>query len=350
MIRFVTEQAECEALWEQFSPRERAWDEWELMSAFHDEARYRFNFMVHETDGTVDGLIPLVEDTKDNSYELFGGCYADSREPWIAIVDFKECFDNLPNNTAFFDLRGSWVANVLKIFPEYEPNFVEQDMQYYLVPADFDYDFINHIHATFSKDKRKGFLRDIRKMVETYPLESLWSDDDETEAFIELNVKNFGEESDYANEEGKQEVRRVVRELRELGYLRTFAIRIDGIVQAVSLSALYNNNWVALYSSSNNDINNLGKHLTVETIQEACRLKVDEINYMTGMAWKAAWHMKKNPVERCANRPPFLIYQYPEPLTGFHSLPAFPKARLRLVHGPLVSFGKTSQTSPTPVI
>ena len=294
MIRFVTEQAECEALWDQFSPRERAWDEWELMYAFHDEARYRFNFMVHETDNAADGLIPLVEDTKDGSFELFGGCYADSRILWIAIDDFRECFDALPDNTAFFDLRGTWVDQVLAMYPEYEPNFIERDNQYFLVPADFDYDFTNYMIATFSKDKRKNIQRDLRKLVETLKPELIWDDADETEAFIELNVKNFGEESDYAIEEGKEECRRVVRELKNLGYLRTLTLRIDGVIQGVSLSALYKNNWVALYSSSNNDINNIGKYLTIETIQEGCRLQVDEINYMTGMAWKKAWHMKEN--------------------------------------------------------
>jgi len=295
MIRFVTDQAECEALWEQFSPRERVWDEWELMYAFHDEARYHLNFMVHDTDDVIDGLIPLVEDTKDSSYELFGGCYADSRILWINIADFRECFDALPDNTAFFDLRGTWVDSVLAQYPEYAPNFVEKDSQYYLVPADMDFDFSNHMLKTFSKDKRKNIERDLRKMVEARQPVLTWDDADETEAFIALNVKNFGEESDYAIEEGKQEVRRVVRELKDLGYLKSLTIRIAGVIQGVSLSALYNNHWVALYSSSNNDINNLGKYLTIETIQEGCRLKVDEINYMTGMAWKAAWHMNENP-------------------------------------------------------
>jgi hypothetical protein len=294
VIRFVTDQAACEALWEQFSPHQRAWDNWELMYAFHDQERYRFNFMVHETGGDADGLIPLVEDTKDGSFELFGGCYADSRVLWIDIDDFQECFDSLPDNTAFFDLRGIWVNAVLEKFPQYEPNFVEKDNQYFLVPAEFGNDFANHMQATFSKDRRKTFVRDLRKLEEVYKPELTWNDADETEAFIQLNVNNFGEESDYAIEEGKQEVRRVVKELQDLGYLRTLAIRIDGVVQGVSLSALFNNNWVALYSSSNNDINNLGKYLTVETIREGCRLQVDEINYMTGMAWKAAWHMQEN--------------------------------------------------------
>lgn len=292
MIRFEKDMVECERLWEQFTPHDRAWDEWDLMYAFHDQATYLFNFMVHETDGKVDGLIPLVEDTSDGSFELFGGCYPDSRVLWIDIEHFPEIFDNLPQKTVFFDLRGSFVTTLLERFPEYEANFVEQDQQFFLIPADFDYDFVNHVN-TFSNDKRKGFLRDLRKIRELNP-ELVWSDADESELFISLSLKNFGAESDHVTEAGKQEVRRVVSELRELGILKTLTISIDGVKQATSLSALYNNYWISLYAGSNNDYNNLGKLLNSETIQEGCRLRVNEVNYMTGMTWKAAWHMQQS--------------------------------------------------------
>lgn len=288
MIRFETNVAACEQLWDRFSPLERAWDEWELMYAFHDQSSYRFNFLVHETDGEADGLIPLVEDTSDGSFELFGGCYPDSRVLWIKPEHFPECYAALPDNTVFFDLRGSWVETILQLFPEYEANFAETDTQYYLVPTDFDFDFGNHIN-TFSTDKRKSFLRDLRRVREIHNPELVWNDADESEAFFSFTLKNFGADSDHVTEAGKQEVRRVVNELRDLGYLRTLAISINGVKQAVSMSAHYKNTWVSLYAGSNNDINNIGKFLTVETIQQACRLRVDEINYMTGMAWKAAW-------------------------------------------------------------
>jgi len=35
--------------------------------------------------------------------------------------------------------------------------------------------------------------------------------------------------------------------------------------------------------------------LNVEAIQEACRLRVDEVSFMTGMKWKADWRMKGEP-------------------------------------------------------
>ena len=90
-------------------------------------------------------------------------------------------------------------------------------------------------------------------------------------------------------------MRRVIDELERSGRLKTLTIEIDGAKQAVSLSLLHGNKMIALYASSNNDYNNLGKLLNVETIQEACRLRVDEISFMTGMQWKADWKMKGEP-------------------------------------------------------
>jgi hypothetical protein len=170
-----------------------------------------------------------------------------------------------------------------------------------LVPAEFGYDFVNHIN-TFSTGKRKGFLRDLRRLKEK-DVKLVWNDADESELFINLSVKNFGSESDHNVEGGKQEVRRVVSELKKLGYLRTLTIVVDGEKQATSLSAHFKDTWVSLYAGSNNDIDNLGKLLNSETIQESCRLKVAEINYMTGMAWKAAWHMKENPCRTMRKTP-----------------------------------------------
>lgn len=290
-IQEVSGVEECRALWEQFSPKSRAWDNWELMFAFHDVERYTFNFLVLEQEGAAVGLVPLVRETMENKFEMFGGSYPENRVLWIDIEHFPLVFEALPEKTSLFDLSGKWVAELLARYPQFEANFVEEDHQYFLTPSKFDYDFDNHLTATFSADRRKGFLKDVQK-VRSAATELRWSEDDESELFIDLNVKSFGEESDYNNDAGKAELHRVVKTLQSLGMLRTLTIAIDGVRQAASMSARYGDDWIVLYSSSNNKINNLGKLLTVETIQEACRQRIKEVNYMTGMAWKAAWHME----------------------------------------------------------
>jgi hypothetical protein len=161
------------------------------------------------------------------------------------------------------------------------------------VPAEFGFDFYNHID-TFPSEKKQKFLYDLRKIRKHDPILS-WSDENEAELFIGLVNRNFGTESDYVDEENANELRRVIAELKQSGRLKTLTIEIDGTKQAVSLSLLLGNKMVALYAASNNDYNNLGKLLNVETIQEACRLRVAEISYMTGMKWKADWKMKGEP-------------------------------------------------------
>jgi len=68
VIRTETDAQACKKLWEVFSPKQDAWDDWDLMFAFHDEEKHRFNFLVHQAgDGPPDGLIPLVHDTSETA-------------------------------------------------------------------------------------------------------------------------------------------------------------------------------------------------------------------------------------------------------------------------------------------
>ena len=294
MIRTESDIQECKKLWEMFSPRQDAWDDWDLMYAFHDQDKHRLNFLVHETTtGHPDGLVPLVYDTVRERFMLIAGSYPDCRVLWLRYQDFPELFEQLPDRTVFFELKQSWVDDLLQRYPQFEANLSEQDLRYYLVPAEFEFDFYRHID-TFSSDKRQKFLYDLRNIRKREPTLH-WGDEDEADLFIELVNRNFGAESDYSNEDDANEVRRVIDELKRSGRLKTLTIDVEGAKQAVSLSLLHGNKMVALYASSNNQYNNLGKLLNFETVQEACRLRVDEISFMTGMQWKANWKMKGEP-------------------------------------------------------
>jgi hypothetical protein len=294
VIRTETVMQECRKLWDTLSPHQDAWDDWDLMYAFHDQDRHRLNFLVHEdSDGRPDGLVPLVFDTTQDRFTLMAGSYPDGRILWLDYTDFPEFFEAFPEQTVFFDLKQSWTDGLLQRCPQFEANFSEVEQRYYLVPSDIEFDFLKHLD-TFSSDKKQKFLYDLRNIRKREPI-LRWSDDNEADLFIKLVNRNFGVESDYANEENANELRRVIDELKRSGRLKTLTIEVDGSLQAVSLSLLYGNKMVALYASSNNEFNNLGKLLNVETIQEACRLRVDEISFMTGMQWKANWKMKSEP-------------------------------------------------------
>ena len=294
MIRTETDIKECRKLWETFSPQEDAWDDWDLMFAFHDQDNHRFNFLVHQADdGRADGLVPLVYDQRQNRFTLMAGSYPDGRILWLRHRDFPEFFEEFPERTVLFDLKQSWVSELLQVHPQFDVNFSEQDLRYHLVPSEFEYDFHRHLD-TFSSDKKQKFLYDLRHIGKREPV-LRWSGENKADLFIELVNRNFGAASDYTDAENTKELRRVIDELERSDRLKTLTIDIDGATQAVSLSLLHGNKMIALYAASNNAYNNLGKLLNVETIQEACRLRVDEISFMTGMKWKADWKMKGEP-------------------------------------------------------
>ena len=304
MIRVEGHPERCQALWLAFSRDSGPWDDWDLMTAFHDEQLHRRHFLVHEESGQPDGLVPLVHDVENDRFLLYGGSYADARILWLDYAHFPEFFGQFPNGTQLFDLNGDWVDGLLNKCPEYEPNFVEREQRYFLRPNRFDYDFDNHIN-TYSPDKRQGFQYDLRKIRKLDPI-LRWSDDDESELFAELVNRTFGAESDYAGDSGRRELQRVIRQARESGQLRTLTISVDGRKEAVSLSLHVNDYWVALYAASNRNLKNLGKLLNVETIQEGCRQRVREISYMTGMQWKADWKMESETC-RTMRKPPSTV-------------------------------------------
>lgn len=301
MIRTETDTDQCRKLWDMFSPRQDVWDDWSLMYAFHDQDQQHLNFLVHQDrQGTADGLVPLVYDAKQSRFTLMGGSYPDGRILWLRFEDFAEFFEQFPEQTVLFDLEQSWVSELLKLHPQFAANFAERDLRYFLVPSEFGFDFDKHIE-TFSPDRRKSFLYDLRNIGKRIPT-LRWSDENRADLFIELVNRNFGAGSDYATEDNANEVRRVIDELNRSGRLKTLTIDIDGETEAVSLSLLHGERMVALYAASNNDYNNLGKLTNVETIREACRMRVAEISFMTGMQWKADWKMRGEPC--CTMRKP----------------------------------------------
>lgn len=210
MIRTETDIEECRKLWNMFSPSQDAWGDWDLMFAFHDQKNHRLNFLVHQTgDGNPDGLIPLVHDSKLNRYMLMAGSYPDGRILWLKNQDVPDFFAHFRDRTVLFDIRKSWVSSLLH--PQFEASFAEEDLRYYLVPSEFGFDFYQHIE-TFSSDKKQKFLFDLRNIRKREP-KLVWSDEKEADLFIELVNRNFGAESDYANPEDAEEIRRVINEL-----------------------------------------------------------------------------------------------------------------------------------------
>ena len=223
VISTESEVGACRKLWERFSPRQEAWDDWDLMFAFHDQERHRLNFLVLRTaDGQPEGLLPLVHDTDKDRFTLMAGSYPDGRVLWLRYCDFAKFFEQVPEKTVLFDLKKSWVTRLLEFDRRFDVNFSEPELRYYLVPSEFDYDFHRHLD-TFPSEKKQKFLYDLRHIRRRAPT-LRWSEDNEADLFIELVNRNFGANSDYADDRDADEVRRVISALKRSGRLKTLTI------------------------------------------------------------------------------------------------------------------------------
>ena len=75
MIRTETDIEACRELWNRFSPGQDAWDDWDLMFAFHDQDLQRFNFLVHQdSGGDEDGCGTRIFPSSSSSFPTGPSC------------------------------------------------------------------------------------------------------------------------------------------------------------------------------------------------------------------------------------------------------------------------------------
>lgn len=300
----------CKELWEEFSPHEMLWDEWEVMLSLHNKKFHEAHFIIITKEEEIRGIVPLQFNKKDQDYELFGGVLPENRKLWIKTEDFMEVNENLPNFSYLFDMNGTYIETLMKEIPESQKLFTLSDYNYFLTPEEIQYDFSNHLQK-WDKKKRKNFLNDLKGLALQEP-EVKWSEDNLSEAFIELNQRRFNEESDYKNDHSKEEAKRLTQTLKEKGWLQTQSISIKGKIEAVGISAFQQDTFQIIYAASNPDIKNLGKRLHLENINRANSLRAKKITFMVGQkSWKDQWHFDK---EACYSLQKKIVSQKETPI------------------------------------
>lgn len=288
-IRVITELKEAERLWRALSPNKVIFDDWDFRYCFYKYKPCPLKFYAafeKTADGEeLVGLMPLQFNAEWGGLEFFAEdpC-EDNRvfikpghEPVIAML-----YKNLKETAKFFDISGE---------DEFTTSLEIEDYDYAL-PLQGINNFDDYLKSRLSAKRQRNLRSSIQK-AEGLPIKVFINRPQDLDALFALNNKNFSDS--YLESE---EDRRPWRSLLDLPFHWVImSLEIDGQVQAVSFSVLYNNIYFYLITGVNfKDFSSLGKYLNRLNIEKALELKADSFDAGLGDCnWKKLWHLDPKP-------------------------------------------------------
>ena len=293
-IREINDLKEAENLWRQLSPNKTIFDEWDFRYCFYKYAPLPICFLAaydkKDSGGKENlvGLLPLQKHPK-HGYEFFAEDPCEENRPFIKTGYeniIPELYAATPGKAKAYDISGE---------DEYTKAFPLEDYKYVLPLASID-NFSDFLNTRLSAKRRRSLVKEINGAEEYNikteiifePLESRLA---ALETLFSFNTGNFGEES-YLLEKDQAPW----RNLMALDFnWRLLVCKIAGVVQAVSLSVLHNNEWHYLITGVNfKDFPGLGKYLVKVNIEAAIAAKADIFDAGLGdCGWKNLWHFDK---------------------------------------------------------
>ncbi len=277
--------AECEALWQSFSPNERLFDVWAYRVCFFDKREHEPHFIVGYNNDGVEGFVPLVFIKRKNQYNYFGGWFTAERNSFYIkdktkLPDFLE---QCPENTYIEGLDPKQ-GNYYK--------FLDDEYTHYLDLSRYDYSFETYF-SSLGKKRQKNLRYEINNIPE-YEIYSNRIKD--FKRLIELNIKRFEDDSKFNDKTITNGIYNLIKLLGEKGILDMISVGINNKVEAVDIGAVFNGRYYALIGSSNYQrIPNLGKLMTILDIKSAIAKKARFIEFgATSDHWKNMWEFDKD--------------------------------------------------------
>ena len=295
-LKKVADLGECKRLWERFSPKKTIWEDWEVVSCFYSPEHQVPEFLaIMDEDGEVSGVLPFWKELDFNEYCFYGGYYLENMGFWFGAEDFPEIFEAMPLPTLLFDVNGKAAQQIMKRNPSYAKYFKNEDFRYFLNLKRIGYSLENHLKG-FSKKHRKNFLHDIKKLGEL-GCEVEWSGKlVNYEHFLKYSAERFGEESNLADPLFASQTRDMLSLFEKRGRLFVCSALVDGRVVGTEYAVLHKGIYYLINGGYDKEYPNVGKLLVKEQIENAIRLKADEVDAMAGdSGWKLLWNLEKEP-------------------------------------------------------
>ena len=300
-LRFevVKDIQNAKILWNQFSPNQTLWDDWDFRYCFYKYYNYELFFYVGWLGDQAIGLLPLQHNGK--SLEFFGGEYMEENKLFIK-PEFKDLipkfYENIKQRTKLEYISGE--DPFTQILPIKDYKYI------YNLSGATDVDqLLDKYFETDAKKKRRRLEKEVGEIVMTL------NNFEDIDLMIELNIQNFGADSSF-NQPFRKEIFHDLLKLNHEIFLMTFSI--EGKKQAVSLAIKYKDRFVSLNSGVNKeDFPDLAKCLILKKVDQAIKLGCKVFDACAGdYGWKRHWHLEKIPQHKYSGSISYLPASWPQ--------------------------------------
>lgn len=284
----VTSLDDCRRLWQQFTPAQTLFDDWEFRYAFQRYHQHPMRFVTARINDTVVGFLALQHNQTTGLYEFWGGDYMeDNRALVLPDHDWviPHLYNAVPRPHALRYITGT---------DAFTTNLSKADNKY-LLPLKKYSSYHEYLADKFSPDTRRNILSQERK-VQRMGVAIEKNTMTDIELLIEYNLAQFGNDSSFASRPHHQEI---FRELITLPSAQLFlhTYTIEGKREAVSLAMVYNGVYEFILAGINPDApRNTFKLVNLHNIETAIQAGAHTFDAMVGSyGWKEQWHFDKIP-------------------------------------------------------
>lgn len=288
-IKLIQDLAAAEDIWNKLSGNETLYDRWDVRFCFYQTAPAPLYFYTAYEGSEPVALLPLQYNTKGNYLEFLAESFIEGNHPFFkAGYEYllPELFKiDFPHPVQIFDLDGEeGAASALPL----------EDYVYYADISKFK-SFDDYLLWAFPNGrKRYNFKRLFTLLEKEHQLRLIENDFKDLEPLMDLNVKNFGQDS-YLNTKTE---RQAFFNLLELPLdWRMLSLEVDGRKLAYSLSVIYHDVYYYLIVGSDiSEVKDAFKYLTKANMELALRNHCQIFDCSLGDCnWKQYWHLSKKP-------------------------------------------------------
>lgn len=259
----ITDIDAAKDIWNQLSPKEYMYDLWEYRYAFYTHYPQALHFItIYEGDEPV-GLLPLQYDAPAKRLEFFAKYYDFNR----AFV--KKGYEHLRHELYAQVKKNAFLEYVMKEDAE-GAGFSELEVEYYLPLTDFA-SVNEYIDKNWEGKPRRKLKNEMRRINKDYEVEFTIGENKNIEQLFELNIKTFGDESGFFT---KPYRKGGFRSLLESGLdVQILTLRLNGKIESVGMTIIYNDYLYDINSGTNKEIPNLGKMMFFKKMELALEKK-----------------------------------------------------------------------------